>query len=154
MAREDGSYKHRRTIGILQLKIYGNPSGTNYYIECLLHYLAEKHAQPDEAEVCLVRMDLANGNIKVAIAVEDFLATASTPAAIDKFYNTMNARYKIKRFEKPKIYRGWHFHHGEDGRIALSQSLLIDKKLQDSGMVKCKGKHTPYPHKVDYHPPT
>lgn len=70
MARTDGTYKHGNTIGILRLNIYGNPSRTYYYIEGLLDYLKKIRAQLNEAESCLIRVEMPSGMIIAAIAVD------------------------------------------------------------------------------------
>lgn len=78
MARADGSYKHGNTVGILRLNLYGNPSGTYYYIDGLLEFLRGLRADMNEAEVCLVRLEMRSGTVITAVAVDDFLATSST----------------------------------------------------------------------------
>lgn len=40
----------------------------------------------------------------MAIAVDDFLATASSKEAMTEFHDIMRTRYKIKRLGKPKRY--------------------------------------------------
>lgn len=154
MARADGSYKHGRTIGLLKLNLYGNPSGTYYYVDGLLEYLRQVHAQMNQAEVCLIRIEMEEGVLIMAVAVDDFLVTASNAKVMDEFYHVMKAKYDIKRLGRPRRYLGWHFHYAEDGSIALSQRGLIDKTLQDADMLMANGKHTPYPTNESYHPPS
>lgn len=55
-ARADGTYKHEKTIVIMQLNLYGNPSGTFYYVDGLIEYLLTLQANLNEAYVCLARM--------------------------------------------------------------------------------------------------
>lgn len=39
VARSDRTYKHGKTVRILILNLYGNPTGTYYYVKCLLKHL-------------------------------------------------------------------------------------------------------------------
>lgn len=78
MARADGSYKDGGTIGILKRNLYGNPSGTYYHIEGLMNFLATVKAKLNEAESCLVKIEMKSGTIVAAIAIEYFLVTAET----------------------------------------------------------------------------
>lgn len=59
--------------------------------------------------------------------MDDFLSTASTKEAMNNFYEAISKKYEIKRLCRPRRFLGSHFHYGEDGSIALSQRLLIDK---------------------------
>lgn len=99
--RADGSFKNGNTIGVLRLNLYGNPSGTYYYVDGLLEFLRKIKAQMNEAEVCLIRIELSTGNLIIAIAFDDFLAIASTLEARNHFYEAMDTIYDIKRLERP-----------------------------------------------------
>lgn len=143
--------KNNREIDTKSLR---KPSGTFFYMEGLLKFLREHNAKMNEAEACWVTLTVSTGTIIMAIAVDDFLATASSPKAMDKFHNIMSTRYKIKRLGRPRRYLGCHFHYKLNGTIALSQLVHIDKTLNDAGMLRANGKHTPYPNNTSYHPPT
>lgn len=54
MARADETYKHGKTVGMLKKNLYGNPSGTYYYIEGLMDFLKIIKVKLNEAEYCLV----------------------------------------------------------------------------------------------------
>lgn len=153
MPRADGSYKHGGTIGLLRLNLYGNPSGTFYYIEGLMAFLRKMHAQLNEAESCLVRLQMQAGTVIAAVAIDDFIVAAENTKAMDQFYAAMKERYDIKRLGRPGRYLGWHCHYTADGRVALSQRLLIDKTLKGAGMLNCNGKRTPFPADTPYHAP-
>lgn len=129
--RADGSYKHGQKTGILELNLYGNPSGTYYYLEGLFGYMKRRGFRPNDHDVCLVKLTTKSGTIIAAIAVDDFLAAASTKAAMDEFYHFLNARYAVKRLGRPARYLGWYFHYSENGDVKLSQRLLIDQTLAE-----------------------
>lgn len=57
MVRAGGWYKYGNKIGILVKNQYGNPSGTFYYVECLLTYLQKHGTKSNEQEQCLVRIE-------------------------------------------------------------------------------------------------
>lgn len=88
-----------------------------------------------------------------AIAVDDFLVAAQTPATMDEFDEALKMKYNIKRLGKPRRYLGWHFNYGKDGSIALNQRLLIDQTLTHAGFMDANGKLTPYPVATTYHAP-
>lgn len=91
-ALENATSKHGKTIGVLRLNIYGNPSGTYYYIDGLLLILRKIRAKKNEAEVFLIRIDLISGSVIAAISVDNFLATASTMKAMNGFYESIASR--------------------------------------------------------------
>lgn len=95
---------------------------------------------------------MQTGTVFVSIAVDDFLVTDSTPEAIDDFFNAMKTEYNIKRLAERRRYLRWHIHYHTDGSIALSQRLLIDKKLEEANMLYANGKRTPYPYGEYYQP--
>lgn len=92
-------------------------------------------AQLNEAEACLVRVQMQSGTVVAAIAVDDFLVAVEMPEAMDAFDKALRAKYKIKRLGRPQRYLGWHFHYQDDGSVELSQRLLIDQTLNDAGLI-------------------
>lgn len=151
--RANGICKHGNTVGKLELSLYGNPSGTYYYVQGLFEFLRKHKAEMNQAEACLIRIEVAEGTIIMAVAVDDFLVTASTPESMNKFEDINKAKYKIKRLGKPKRYLSWHIHYNEYGDKALSQRILIDKTLNDAILIIVNRKGTPYPVNTQYHPP-
>lgn len=119
-AREDGPYNHGKTIGILIWSLYGNTSGTYYYVKGLLKHLREIRAQLNEAEACLMCINMPSGTVIAAIAVDYFLITAETTKAMDEFAEALTTKYKIKRLGEHSRYPGWHFRYTRDGSVALS----------------------------------
>lgn len=107
----------------------------------------------NDHDVCLVKLVTETGVVIAAIAVHDFLATASTQEAMDEFYEFLNARYDVKRLGKPTRYLGWYFQYRKNGDIALSKQLLIDQTLAEAGMAGCNFKQTPYNEGMAYHAP-
>lgn len=91
---------------MLHLNLYGNPSGTYYYIEGILEFLRKIHPKLNEAESCLIRVEMPPGTVIEAIAVDEFLVTAQTKAAMDEFYTKMQQKYDIKRLVRPTRYLG------------------------------------------------
>lgn len=87
----------------------------------------------------------------MVIAVDDFLAAASTPAAMDELYHFLSKKYRVKRLGRPTRYLGWYFHYDHNGDIGLSQKILVDKTLADAGMEQGNPKYKPYLDGVDYH---
>lgn len=150
-ARADGRYKHGRTVGILIRNLCGNPSGKFYYVQGLLDHLRKMQANLNQAEACLVRVQMPAGSVIAAIAVDDFLVTAETNEAMDQFTQALKVKYDIKRLGRPQRYLARHCHYEEDGSVALSQRLLIDQALTHAGILDANGKMTPYPAKVGYH---
>lgn len=138
---------------MLRLNLYGNPSGTFYYMEGLMEFLGKLKATLNQAESCLVRIEMKSGTIVDAIAIDDFLFAAETKEAMDEFFQTMKERYDIKLLGRPTRYLGCHCHYEQDGSMALSQRLLIDKTLKHAGMLNCNGRHMPYPANTQYHVP-
>lgn len=126
MAREDGFYKHGNTVGVLMLNLYGNPSGIYYYVDGLPAFLPKIHAKLNEADVCLVRIEFKSGSVIMAVAVDDFPATASTMEAMDELYSVLKEKYKAKRLGRPKQYLGWNFHY-EKGEVALGWNFHYKK---------------------------
>lgn len=61
-ARADGSFKYGKTTGILELNLYGNPSGTYYYLDGLLIYIKTKGFKSNEHQLCLVRLITRHGS--------------------------------------------------------------------------------------------
>lgn len=61
-ATADGFYKHGNIVGILHLNLYGNPSGTFYYMEGLFDYLKKMMTKLNEAECCPIRGRTASEN--------------------------------------------------------------------------------------------
>lgn len=151
--RADGSYKHGNTVGLLIKNLYGNPSGTFYYVEGILEFLKCIQAKLNDAEACLIHVKMPSGMVIAAFAMDEFLVTAEKLTTRNEFYNIMSTKYDIKRLGKPKRYLGWHFHHAEDGSIALSQRLLMYKTLQDAGLLDVNGKATTYLNDTLYHGP-
>lgn len=144
LARVDGSFKHGNKIGILRLKLYVNISEIFYYIDVLLELLQRKRAQMSVAEVLLVRLEMYEGKVIMAIAAEDFLGTASTPEAMDVFYIAMTTKCNNKRLGRQRRYVGWNLDYYDKGWIAWSQPPLIDKTVQDGDMLTASGRNTPY----------
>lgn len=145
-------FKHGKTVVRLIRNLHGNPSGTFYYVRGLLKFLKQLQAKINEAEICLVRIEMESGPIVVAVTVDDLLGTAPNKAAMKEFHTKMAQKYNIKRLGRPSRYLGWHFHYTDNG-IELSQRLMIDKTLHDADMINDNGKHTPYPSVAEYHPP-
>lgn len=138
----------------ITINLYGKPSGTYYYVDGLLQVLKQMNIQLNEAEVCLVRLHLNRGTVIIAVAVDDFLDTASSEETMEEFYRVMETKYNIKRLGRPKTCLGWHFHYGADGGIAISEHLLIGKTLQDDDVMNANGRQTPYLPNIEYLPPT
>lgn len=115
MPRADGTFKHGGTVGILRLNLFGNPSGTFYYIEGLMAFLRKLKVQLNEAEACLVKISMPSGTIIAAVAIDDFIVAAETEAAMNEFYEAMKERYDIKRLGKPSRYLRWHCHYCDNG---------------------------------------
>lgn len=89
ISRADQTYKHGKTIWVLKLNLYGNPSGIYYYMEGLLEYLKKIQEQFNEAESCLIRVEMKSGLVIAAIVIDHFLVTEHTPTAMDEFYETL-----------------------------------------------------------------
>lgn len=130
---------------MLELNLYGNPSGTYYYLDGLMTYMKKRACKINERELCLVRMQTQNGAVILVIAVDDFLAAAESLQAIDDAYSFLNARYRVKIIGRPTRYLSWYFHFLPEGGITLSQRLLEEKTLKEVGMSNANGKLTPYP---------
>lgn len=91
-SRADGTYKNGKTVGMLKRNLYGNPSGTYYYIQGLLKHLRNIRAKLNEAEACLVRVQMTSGTVVAAIAVDDFLVATETPKAMNEFETALRAK--------------------------------------------------------------
>lgn len=89
MPRADGTFKHGGTVGFLRLNLYGNPSGTFYYIKGLMAFLRKLRAKMNHAESCLLRLQMAAGTVIPAVATDDFIVAAETPAAMNEFYTAI-----------------------------------------------------------------
>lgn len=59
-------------MGVLRLNLYGNPSGTFYYIEGLMSFLAKLRAKLNEAESFLVTIEMNASTTVTAISIDDF----------------------------------------------------------------------------------
>lgn len=153
-ARADGTYRHGNTTGILELNLYGNPSGTYYYLDEVLHYIWKKGYKSNDHELCLLKLNSPKGRAIITIAVDDFSVTASTPQVMDEVYKFLNRRYSVKRLGKPNRYLGCYFHYSQNGDITISQTLLVEQTLADAGMEQCNSKRTPYPDGIAYHQPS
>lgn len=154
MAKANGTFKHGKKVGILVKNQYGNPSGTFYYIVGLMEYLRKHGAIANEQEPCLVRMEFKSGILIAAIALDNFLVTASTTKAIYDFQNVMKRKYQIKRLGKPKRFLGWYFQYNNDGAVSITQELLSDKTRADVGMLHVNGTRKPYSKEESYYAPT
>lgn len=66
-APTDGAYRHGRTTRILELNLYGNPSGTYYYLEGLFAYMKQNGFENNDREVCLGWLTTQSGIFIVAI---------------------------------------------------------------------------------------
>lgn len=90
------------------------------------------------------------GTIITAIAIDDVLVTAQTPKTMDDFYTVMKKKYDINRLSMQSTYLGCHSHYYDDGTIALSQRLEVDKTLTHADIIRCNGIHTPFSSNIDY----
>lgn len=63
-------------------------------------------------------------------------------------------KHKIKNVVRPGQYLVWHFHYSRAGIIAISERLLIEKKLNDENRIPASGTYTPNAHGYEYHAPT
>lgn len=91
-------------------------SGTYYYVYIQLAFRRKIHTKLNEADVCLLRVKFKSGFVIMAVAVDVFLATASTMAAIVKLYSLLKKKYKVNQLGLPKRYLGWHFHYKKRGQ--------------------------------------
>lgn len=107
-ARAYGTYRDGKTIGIILRNLYGNPSGTYYYVQGLLNHSRAINAKLNEAEECLVRVQMLSGAVIAAIPVDNFLVAEETPSGMDEFVCALRTKYEIKRLGKPHRYLGWH----------------------------------------------
>lgn len=80
----------------------------NQYVDGLLQSIninIKKGAQ-NEQEVCSMDIKNEHGKVIVAVAVDDFLATASSKVVMDIFYAFVVKLYRIKRQRRPTRYLG------------------------------------------------
>lgn len=122
--RAGGPLKHGGTTFILEFNLYGNPSGTYYYLEKSFGHMKRRGLRHNAHNVCLVKLVTKSDALIASIAVDDFLVAASTQAAMGEFFEFLNANFRVKGLGRPKMYLGWYFYYSDNGDVGLSQRLL------------------------------
>lgn len=67
----------------------------------------------------------------MSLSSDDHIVTGSTERNKDAYYKFLSSRYYTKRLVFPTKFLGWHITKLEGGIIGVSQSLLLEKLLQE-----------------------
>lgn len=82
----------------------------------------------------------------MAVTLDDFLISSTSPALIDNFYNKLCPKYKSKLLAKPTRLLVWTLSYGEDEIITITQPTSVHARTTDSSMRHGGGRLAPYNH--------
>lgn len=136
--KRDGKTYVWRTYGIT----YGLLDAPIWWNNTLHNFLTEHGYQRSEAEACLYSKWNDKDFIWIVIHVDDMLYMATIKSLIKQFENELEARFELKKTEKPSTYLGMGLRWVQKG-IMVTQDKYIQKMLEAFELDRSHPKPTP-----------
>lgn len=140
---------------ILQNLWDGRSVGHNYVDALFKHMSRNKYHTYDTASDSnrwVFTKHTNHGITAVVITVEDFLIFTTTLVFIEELYRVLSLKYAVKRLGMPVDFIGWAIRHRLNGAINLSQTSLVQTKIENTDMTE-NGRCTPYNTTEELYPP-
>ena len=140
----NGTYQHKFRSGKLKETLYGTPPASHVYFEALAKFLISNGYKQTHSDPCLVLRHTQDETNFLTVTIDDFFVSATSTTLIDKLYEELQTRYKIRRLGEPKLFLNWRIQRYRDGAIHISQPHTIKAILSKHQLADCNPKPTPY----------